>query len=82
MELGRRGRKRRLGIEDEYWRLIVAGVGMVETCSWSGLAGRPGIAGARNGVDCRRCDGSSGTSRTATCRRWSGSGSRASAGKV
>lgn len=30
--MGRRGRKRRLGIEDEYWRLTLSGVGTVEAC--------------------------------------------------
>lgn len=30
--MGRRGRKRRLDVEDEYWALILAGVGTVEAC--------------------------------------------------
>ena len=30
--MGRRGRKRRLGVEDEYWAMILAGVGTVEAC--------------------------------------------------
>ena len=30
--MGRRGRKRRLGVEDEYWRLTLSGVGTVEAC--------------------------------------------------
>ena len=32
MTMGRRGRKRLLGLEDEYWQLILAGVGTVEAC--------------------------------------------------
>jgi hypothetical protein len=32
VELGRRGRERQLEIEDEYWKLILAGVGTVEAC--------------------------------------------------
>lgn len=32
VEMGRRGRKRRLGVEDEYWRLTLSGVGTVEAC--------------------------------------------------
>ncbi|MEX5263377.1 hypothetical protein RF640_05005 [Kocuria sp. CPCC 205231] len=32
MEIGIRGRKRRLVLEDEYWALILSGVGTVETC--------------------------------------------------
>lgn len=30
--MGRRGRKRRLGVEDEYWRLTLSGVGRAEAC--------------------------------------------------
>ena len=30
--MGRRGRKRRLGVEDEYWRLVLSGIGTVEAC--------------------------------------------------
>ena len=42
MELGRRGRKRRLGIEDEYWHLIAAGVGTVEACERVGIGRKTG----------------------------------------
>jgi IS30 family transposase len=42
MELGRRGRKRRLGIEDEYWQLILAGVGTVEACRLVGIGRKTG----------------------------------------
>jgi IS30 family transposase len=42
MELGRRGRKRRLGIEDEYWQLIRAGVGTVEACRRVGIGRKTG----------------------------------------
>ncbi len=42
MELGRRGRKRRLGIEDEYWQLIRAGVGTVEACRRVGVGRKTG----------------------------------------
>jgi IS30 family transposase len=42
MELGRRGRKRRLGIEDEYWQLILAGVGPVEACKLVGIGRKTG----------------------------------------
>ena len=34
--MGRRGRKRQLGIEDEYWRLIFGGVRTVEGVPTSG----------------------------------------------
>lgn len=42
MELARRGRKRRLGIEDEYWQLIRAGVGTVEACRRVGVGRKTG----------------------------------------
>lgn len=42
MELGQRGRKRRLGIEDEYCQLILAGVGTVEACRLVGIGRKTG----------------------------------------
>jgi transposase, IS30 family len=42
MELARRGRKRRLGIEDEYWQLILAGMGTVEACRLVGVGRKTG----------------------------------------
>lgn len=40
--MGRRGRKRRLGLEDEYWQLILAGVGTVEACKLVGVGRKTG----------------------------------------
>jgi IS30 family transposase len=40
--MGRRGRKRQLGIEDEYWRLILGGVGTVEACRRVGIGRKTG----------------------------------------
>jgi IS30 family transposase len=40
--VGRRGRKRRLGIEDEYWELILAGTGTVEACERVGIGRKTG----------------------------------------
>jgi hypothetical protein len=40
--MGRRGRKRQLGVEDEYWRLILSGVGTVEACRLVGIARKTG----------------------------------------
>lgn len=42
MELGQRGRKRRLELEDEYWRLILAGVGTVDACRQVGIGRKTG----------------------------------------
>jgi transposase, IS30 family len=42
VEMARRGRKRRLGIEDEYWQLIRAGVGTVEACKLVGIGRKTG----------------------------------------
>lgn len=40
--MARPGRKRRLGIEDECWQLIVAGVGPVEACRMVGIGRKTG----------------------------------------
>ena len=40
--MSRRGRKRRLVVEDEYWRLIGSGVGTVEACRRVGIGRRTG----------------------------------------
>jgi IS30 family transposase len=40
--MGRRGRKRQLGVEDEYWSLILAGVGTVEACRRVGITRKTG----------------------------------------
>lgn len=40
--MARRGRKRRLGIEDEYWQLILTGVGTVEACKLVGIGRKTG----------------------------------------
>nr|WP_051025656.1 helix-turn-helix domain-containing protein [Nocardia aobensis] len=37
MEMGRPGRKRRLALEHEYWKLTTAGVGTVEACRRLGI---------------------------------------------
>jgi transposase len=42
VELGRRGRKRQLELEDAYWRLILAGVGTVEACQRVGIGRKTG----------------------------------------
>jgi IS30 family transposase len=42
VELGRRGRKRQLAIEDEYWKLILEGVGTVEACRLVGIGRKTG----------------------------------------
>ena len=42
MELGRRGRKRQLVVEDEYWGLILDGVGTVEACRRVGIGRKTG----------------------------------------
>ena len=36
--MGRRGRKRWLSVEDEYWKLILAGVGPIEAARRIGIA--------------------------------------------
>lgn len=40
--MGRRGRKRQLELEDEYWKLILAGVGTAEACRQVGIGRKTG----------------------------------------
>ena len=40
--MARRGRKRRLGLEDEYWKLIADGVGTVAACRQLGIGRNAG----------------------------------------
>ena len=50
--MARRGRKRRVGVEDEYWKLIGEGVGTVEACKLVGIGRKTGYRwrAERNGV--------------------------------
>jgi IS30 family transposase len=41
--MGRRGRKRRLDLESEYWRLLSAGMGTVEVCRELGIGRKAGF---------------------------------------
>jgi transposase-like protein len=41
--MGRRGRKRRLDVESEYWRLLSAGMGTVEACREIGVGRKTGF---------------------------------------
>ncbi len=50
--MARRGRKRRLELEAEYWRLLAAGVGTVEACKQLGIGRKTGYRWrAENGGD-------------------------------
>lgn len=40
--MARRGRKRRLTLEDEYWQLILSGLGTVEACARLGIGRKTG----------------------------------------
>ena len=40
--MARRGPKRRLEVETEYWRLIMSGVGTVEACELVGIGRKTG----------------------------------------
>ena len=42
MRMGRRGRKRQLAVEDEYWALILSGVGTVAACRQVGITRKTG----------------------------------------
>lgn len=49
-EMGHRDRNRQLVVEDEYWRLVLGGVGTVVACRRVGSVARPAIGGALRGV--------------------------------
>ena len=40
--MGRRGRKRQLGVEEECWQLVLEGVGTVEACRRVGIGRKTG----------------------------------------
>src|SRR4051812_39067294 len=42
VEMGRRGRKRQLDLESEYWALLKSGVGTVEACRIVGITRKTG----------------------------------------
>ena len=52
--MGRRGRKRRLETEDEYWRLILGGIGTATRVDGWASAARPVTAGAARAGAARR----------------------------
>jgi hypothetical protein len=53
----RRGRKRRLVLEDEYWKLILDGVPTVEACRQFGIGRKTGYGGTLKRAACRRRGG-------------------------
>ncbi len=55
MDVGRRGRKRQLVVEDEYWQLILAGVGKVEACRQVGIARTTGHRCWAERAGCHQC---------------------------
>ena len=40
--MGRRGRKRRLDVESEYWQLVLSGIGTVDACKRLGIGRKIG----------------------------------------
>ena len=41
--MGTPGRRRRVELEDEYWRLLMSGVGTVEACREVGIGRKTGF---------------------------------------
>lgn len=54
MDMSRRGRKRQLVVEDEYWALILAGVGRSTPAARPESPVRPATDGGSSEVGCRR----------------------------
>jgi hypothetical protein len=52
--MGRRGRKRRLDVESEYWLLLAAGVGTAEACKRLGIGRKTRYRWRAEHVVCRR----------------------------
>ena len=59
--MARRGRDSRLGLEDEYWKLIAEGLGTVAACRRLGICSQDGVSLARRdrrtGAAARQCAG-------------------------
>ena len=55
--MGRRGRKRQLAVEEEYWALVLSGTGTVAAWRQVGSPARRVIAGGRSGVVCAAAAG-------------------------
>jgi hypothetical protein len=74
MQMGRRGRKRPLAVEDEYWALVLSGVGAVAACRQVGIPRKTGYRwrAARGGLPPLR-QVPRPTADLGTCRCWSGS---------
>ena len=55
--MGRRGRKRQLEIEAEYWQLLKAGVGTVAACRLVGITRKTGYRGGPRTAESHRSGG-------------------------
>ena len=73
--MGRRGRKPQLEIEDEYWHLVLAGVGTAEACRPVGIGRKTGYLwrAERGGLPPLRLAEPAHT--VGSCHGWSVSGS-------
>ena len=79
MEMGRPGRKRRLVLEDEYWKLMAAGVGTGEACRRLGICRTTVTTGAPSAAGwLARCAPRT-PARAVTCQCWSANASRSCA---
>ncbi|MEO7422779.1 MAG: hypothetical protein ABIU87_10345 [Ornithinibacter sp.] len=57
MDMGRRGRKRQLAVEDEYWKLLLSGVGTVLACRQVGITRKTGYRWRAERSGSRPCGG-------------------------
>lgn len=80
--MGRRGRKRQFGIEDEYWQLILGGIAPSRPASESASAGRPATGGELNEAASRRRESPKRSEAGAICPSSSGNASRRSVARA
>ena len=74
--MARRGRKRRLELESEYWRLLLSGVGTFEACRIVGGGRKTGYGGVPRTAVSPQCWSPSRPAVAGSCPYWSVNESR------
>ena len=73
--MARRGRKRQLDVEAQYWQLLAVGVGTVEACRAVGISRKTGYRWRAENGGLAPGRLAETARRAGTCRCWNGSGS-------
>jgi IS30 family transposase len=80
VHLGLRGRKRRLELETEYWRLLASGVGTVAACQELGIGRKTGYRWRAENGGLPPVRLAEAAALAGSCPCWTGSGSPPCAG--